>query len=699
MKLSKPGEKFSVCTFLLIAGLSISCTRDTVISLKSLLTEMTDRRALTLYPEPYYRLKQFSSYDRETKSPDLPGWFANADYTQFSGIDTLSGRTEYILLDAGGPGAIVRWWMTFAGEKSHDGTIRVYIDNNRVPVIEDNVLKVISGNLLSGEPLSTSVSPETDILMRGHNLYLPLPFAKQCRITYECDAIVSGRKPSIYYNICCRLYDNGTKVVSFSKEEHNYAAKLIEDINRRLLNPWETVPEPVSIKRVSDQIDPGNFITLQIKGRNRAISRLILKLSAPDYPQALRSTVIKIVFDNHQTVWVPAGEFFGTGYKRSVSETWFSKVDTAGTMSSFWLMPFREKCSIELINYGRKAVEADLSAEISEYRWNSRTLYFGASWHEYHNITGAGVPATGGTGNHTDLNFADIRGSGVYAGDAITVFNTADAWFGEGDEKIFVDGEEFPSSIGTGTEDYYGYAWCRPEVFSHPFIAQPSGEGNFHPGQSINIRYRSLDAIPFRSSVSSNIELWHWTPTVINYAVTAYWYVKPGYTINIEPRPESVSNPVALSRTDVISPSVDSEGTIEGENLEEAGLTGGIAEIQYSGRVDWSNKSQLWWHGGNPGDTLNLKFVMPARGRFKITASLTRAADYGMINFLVNGQKSGVTFNGYIPSGVETRKVILGTFDLKRGINMLSVIIAGSDKRAKPGNMAGIDYLYFEPAR
>ena len=76
----------------------------------------------------------------------------------------------------------------------------------------------------------------------------------------------------------------------------------------------------------------------------------------------------------------------------------------------------------------------------------------------------------------------------MYVGDCLTLFNTVYAWRGEGDEKIYVDGESFPSHFGTGTEDYYGYAWCRPERFTgHPFIAQPDGSGNFDPGDILTI--------------------------------------------------------------------------------------------------------------------------------------------------------------------------------------------------------------------
>jgi hypothetical protein len=535
--------------------LTTSCKKESPVSLSSLLSEMTDRQNLTLYPSPYYTLKQSGSYDRKTISPDQPGWFANDDFTEFDAIETRGNLKEYVLFDADGPGAVVRWWMTFAGKGSYNGIVRIYIDNSDTPVIRDSILKVISGHLLAGEPLSTSVSPLSKPIQRGHNLYLPIPYSKHCKITYECDAInitASERTPSIYYNICYRTYDEGTNVVSFSKKELNRASNLIGKINGILSSPFASEPREVKKVSGSRKLMHGEELKIVPAGDNSAISSISLTLKADNYPQALRSTVLCITFDGLVTVWVPAGEFFGTGYMRSSSVTWNSMADTTGKMSSLWLMPFRESCSVELINYGRDYADAELTVETIPYKWESNSMYFGASWHEYHNIKAAGAETTGGTGRHCDLNFVDLSGEGVYAGDAITIFNTAEAWFGEGDEKIFVDGEEFPSSIGTGTEDYYGYAWCRPEVFSHPFIAQPSGKGNFNPGQTINMRYRSLDAIPFRQSISSNIELWHWVNTVINYSMTAYWYIKPDYLSNTFPSPRSVQNPVPVRRSDII---------------------------------------------------------------------------------------------------------------------------------------------------
>lgn len=533
-----------------------SCSKPKIVTVNSLLTEMTNRDALTRLPDPWYELKQFSSYDRKSDSTGGKGWFANDDYTQFLSVDTLKGRREYVLFDAYGPGAVVRWWMTFAGEGGDKGIIRVYIDKNETAVIEDSVLKVLSGGLLAGAPLSSSVSELTEPGRRGHNLYLPLPYSKHCRITYECNAIKiteKSRKPSIYYNICYRNYETGTRVISLSTVELKNADSLIRETNTKLLNPSLTTdteknnqPERYREKTSKSFTINGNDSTIvkaNIKNGG-AITALAIKLSASDTAKALRSVVVKISFDGKQTVWVPLGDFFGTGFKKTESSTWNSSVNNEIKMESYWLMPFRENCELIIKNYGDQPVVLEVNIDFAGYEWKRNSMYFGASWHEYNQIQTAGSDRTGGTGLHRDINFADITGKGIYAGDAVTVFNTVDAWWGEGDEKIFVDGEKFPSSIGTGTEDYYGYAWCRPEIFSHPFIAQPSGDGNFYPGLTINMRYRALDAIPFKKHISSNIELWHWLPAKINYALTTYYYIRAPYDINIKGNRESVIKPL-----------------------------------------------------------------------------------------------------------------------------------------------------------
>ena len=90
----------------------ISCSRDEV-TLSSLLADMADREALTYFPGRHYVHRQFSSYNRESVSKDKDGWFANFDMSHFLRVENTGGRREFVMFDAPGPGAVVRWWDDF----------------------------------------------------------------------------------------------------------------------------------------------------------------------------------------------------------------------------------------------------------------------------------------------------------------------------------------------------------------------------------------------------------------------------------------------------------------------------------------------------------------------------------------------------------------------------------------------------------
>lgn len=327
--------------------------------------------------------------------------------------------------------------------------------------------------------------------------------------------------------MCTRLYEEGTRVVSMRSEMLSEDSLAISEAASSLSATREAEPAGELKSFTAGKYAPGESCTVRVNDRGLAISSFSLSLAATDTAAALKNSMIRMRFDGKETVTVPAGCLFGTGYSYNSYRTLFSAVDPDGKMSLFRLMPFRDSCEISILNGTSDSVIITALVTMVHYKWDDSSLHFGASWHEYSEVETAGSENTGGTGLHTDLNIVMLKGRGVYAGDAVMVFNTADAWWGEGDEKIYVDGEKFPSSFGTGTEDYFGYAWCRPETFAHPLIAQPAGNGNFHPGMTVNMRYRILDAIPFRESMKADIELWHWVKTTIDYAVTSFYYISP----------------------------------------------------------------------------------------------------------------------------------------------------------------------------
>ena len=173
-------------------------------------------------------------------------------------------------------------------------------------------------------------------------------------------------------------------------------------------------------------------------------------------------------------------------------------------MSVFWVMPFAKKCRIALVNLSKSMVNVvEAKALVGPWTWDDRSMHFHATWRQLTDVSSFREGTTKPEEGAYDVNFVEVMGQGVYVGDTLTIFNNADAWWGEGDEKVFVDGEAFPSHIGTGTEDYYGYAWCRPEFFSSPFHAQPNGSGNITKGYSVNSRYRAWMPSRSRSPSSS----------------------------------------------------------------------------------------------------------------------------------------------------------------------------------------------------
>jgi D-arabinan exo alpha-(1,3)/(1,5)-arabinofuranosidase (non-reducing end) len=550
-------ERFIFSSLWLIFIILCGCSSwKNEVSLISLLGEMTDRESLSYFPLKQYTHRQFSSYNPASVSPSLDGWFENYDMSHFIRVEENNGRREFVMFDAEGPGALVRWWMTFY--KAQNGVLRIYIDNDSLPAIIGSPDYLLSGSLLGEPPLAVSVQAGAPLGDEGrdydHNFYIPIPFSNHCKITYECDSLVLRYDydgipvekgyywPDVFYNIGYRAYNKDIKVESFSMNALEEAKDLLLEAGDILLTGK---PDFIANEEFEKLIHPGDSLVVEFGNMYNSIKTLMVELIAPDMPQALRSTVLKASFDGFQTIWTPIGEFFGTGYSFAPHQTWMNERAEDGKMYSYWVMPFRNKCLLKFINYGTEDIQIHGLAGLGSYNWNEKSMYFGASWHEYYYQR-----TVDENGMHYDLNFIDIIGKGVYVGDQITLFNNTWHWWGEGDEKIFVDGESFPSSFGTGSEDYYGYSFARQEAFSHPFICQPTGVGNMARGVTINMRHRSLDAIPFNTSLSSNIELWHWADIYMNYALTTFYYTFPLYEQNIVPDLKSVKRKVVLSEKD-----------------------------------------------------------------------------------------------------------------------------------------------------
>lgn len=98
-------------------------------------------------------------------------------------------------------------------------------------------------------------------------------------------------------------------------------------------------------------------------------------------------------------------------------------------------------------------------------------------------------------------------------------------WYGEGDDMIFIDGEEWPPSLhGTGTEDYFNTAYCPAVKYDSPYHGLTLPGGPNWSGKSSYYRFHIEDPIHFRKSIKVTIEHGHNNNRPDDLSSTAYWY-------------------------------------------------------------------------------------------------------------------------------------------------------------------------------
>lgn len=255
-------------------------------------------------------------------------------------------------------------------------------------------------------------------------------------------------------------------------------------------------------------------------------------------PVAYRNVVFRIYWD-HETepsVEVPLGDFFCSGHGLLTKVNSIPVcVNPKGGLNSFWPMPFREKCRIEVENQWNTDIGAffyQIDYELDDLPENA--AYFHAQWRR--SVTPLDCP------EHIIVD--DIIGKGQYVGTYIAWTQLSNGWWGEGEMKFFMDGDAaHPTICGTGTEDYFLGAWCfydenrREETFCTPFAGYPMcrHRDNEVPKHGL-YRWHILDPIRFQSDLKVTIQALGWWPNKKfqplqdDLASVAYWYQTEPHT-------------------------------------------------------------------------------------------------------------------------------------------------------------------------
>jgi len=242
--------------------------------------------------------------------------------------------------------------------------------------------------------------------------------------------------------------------------------------------------------------------------------------------KAYRTCVFRCFWDDEPTpsIEVPVGDFFANGHGlRYPVNSLPVAVNPSGGFNVYWPMPFRHSARITIENQFHQDISGffyQIDYELTEIPED--TAYLHAQWRR--SITRPEHP------EHTILN--GVRGQGHYVGTFLAWIQTSDGWWGEGEIKFFIDGDdEFPTICGTGTEDYFGGAWGFGDTFSTPFLGYPlwRREPGMVPKHGL-YRWHILDPIRFRQDLRVTIRALGWRPggkflpLTDDIASTAYWY-------------------------------------------------------------------------------------------------------------------------------------------------------------------------------
>ena len=667
------------------------------VTFESLLAELTDRRALAEFPHPAYTSRQFSSYDRSSVDAQTQ-WFANGDSGHFLRVDERAGRLESVLMDAAGPGAVVRIWSS-----NPKGTLRVYLDDSDVPVIEQSMRELLEGTASVPPPLAEQRA-------RGSSFFLPIPYSARCVITCDDGA-------SLAYHCNCRTYPAGTSVRSLSAGDLERSRAALVAAADRLAHPTidahsRTFPFTIV---VSDAAGPGAVRSFDFsvgtkdardaleKAGPRAITELSINVepTAPDLDPrretALRSTLLALTFDGVETVRAPIGDFFGSAPGLNAFATWPCEVRADGTMLCRFVMPYHDKATLHVEALGARRLTVHGSIATAPIDWTDDTLYFHARWRHEDPLH---------TRPMRDWNYVTIAGRGVYVGDMLSVGNPVLAWWGEGDEKIYVDAEAFPSHFGTGSEAYYGFGWSDATLFSAPLHAQTRCDGPQNAGYTSLARFRALDAIPFSTGLRFDIEVWHWTADVdVSYSATTYFYAERGARADVAP----IEAGMAQGVKQLVLEPFRIANALEGERLrvvaQSEGLELGPQTLADTAEGKWSNGEHLFVRGTKVGQFVELALPVAENGRYRVVVYPTRSWDYGKIQFSVDGAKAGEpldTFNAEAERSIGVpRATVLGEFDLKsdsaNSSTVLRIEVVGTHERSRPPHFYfGLDCVVLE---
>ena len=243
------------------------------------------------------------------------------------------------------------------------------------------------------------------------------------------------------------------------------------------------------------------LILAEVSGQSGTVRRIWVTVSQRD-PKMLRSLRIDMYWDGARTpaVSAPLGDFFGVGLGRTASFESALFSDPEGRSFNCYVpMPFRSGMKIVITNESHTDLALlfyDVDYTLGDQH-GADMLYFHAYFRHENPTTLQKdyqiLPHITGKGRYLGANFGVIPDRAHYL----------DEWWGEGEVKIYKDGDqEHPTLVGTGSEDYIGTGWGEStfaQMYQGCTVADRHVRYCFY-------RYHVPDPIYFRQEIQVTIQ-------------------------------------------------------------------------------------------------------------------------------------------------------------------------------------------------
>jgi hypothetical protein len=258
-----------------------------------------------------------------------------------------------------------------------------------------------------------------------------------------------------------------------------------------------------------------------------------------------RFGILRIYWDDqeHPSVECPLGDFFCSGWGQYAQLSSLAVcVNPGSAFNCYWQMPFRKRCRITVTNIAEQDMVLYYQINYTLADVPQGSAYFHAQFRRTNPLPYKDV-----------YRILDgVAGQGHYVGTYMAWGVNNTGWWGEGEIKFFVDGDdEFPTICGTGTEDYFcgSYNFENKEIGQYQAFTTPYAglhqvirpDGVYRSQMRFGMyRWHITDPIRFREDLRVTIQALGWRsghrylPLQDDIASVAYWY----QTLPTAPFPE-----------------------------------------------------------------------------------------------------------------------------------------------------------------